>query len=222
MEYIEFKDVSKTFHVNNQTVHALIDVNLFIKRGEIVAFMGRSGSGKSTIINIIAGLLRFEKGSFLIDGNDLSCLKNRKLLEYRRKHIGMIVQEYALLEDETVFDNISLPLKLRKYPKETIIKMVDESINSFGLKEKSNIPVCKLSGGQKQRVGIARAMCYNPEILLADEPTAALDYTSEQEIMDCFIELNNKGTTIILVTHDQRIAEQSHRIVNISEGRIVG
>lgn len=221
MEYIELKNISKTFYVDKQAIPALNDVTLKIKKGEIVSLMGRSGSGKSTIINIIAGLLRFEKGEFLFNGENITRLNNSERLTYRRNNIGMVVQNYSLLDDETVYNNVALPLQIRKFSKKEIKNLVTETLGTFGLKEKTNIPICKLSGGQKQRVAIARAMCYEPQVLLADEPTAALDHVSEQEIMDWFLKLNKNGTTIILVTHDKTIAQQGNRIITLLDGKII-
>ncbi len=220
MSYIELINVEKTFHLNNQNICALNDISLSIEKGDLVSLMGRSGSGKSTLMNIIAGLISFENGNFLFEGKDMSCASNKERLLHRRKNIGMIVQNYALLEDETVFNNIALPLKLRKTLKNTISHTVKEMLDNFNLEEKRDIPVCKLSGGQKQRVAIARAMCHNPQVLLADEPTAALDAVSEQEIMKWFLKINNQGTTIILVTHNHEIAAQSKKIITLVDGQI--
>lgn len=222
MKCIELQNVTRSFSVNHDKIFALKEIDLSIEKGELLSVMGRSGSGKSTLINIIAGLLRADSGKVLFEGKSIDALSNKELLHYRRDNVGLIVQNYALLEEESVFDNVALPLKLRKASIATIKKTVAETLDIFNISDKSKVPICKLSGGQKQRVAIARAMCYKPNILLADEPTAALDIISEREIMQWFLKINNSGTTIVLVTHDPEIAKQCDRTIFLDNGSVSG
>lgn len=221
MKIFEFDNVTKNYFINHDKITALNEVSFSIDSGELVAIMGRSGSGKSTLINIIAGLIRPDYGKVYFEGKSFDSLSNRELLHYRRTNIGLIVQNYALLETETVFDNVALPLKLRGISKSTINNIVNETLNRLEIFDKAQVPVYKLSGGQKQKTAIARAICYRPKIILADEPTAALDRVSEQEIMQWFIKLHADNITIILVTHDSDISAQCDKTILFDNGKII-
>lgn len=220
-QLIILRDIGKKFaEPKSEPIVALQDVSLEIDRGESVAITGRSGAGKSTLLHILAALVRPEHGTYLFDDLQVQDLGDRGLLQFRREHVGFVPQMYALMDERTVAENVTLPLRLRRWPADKIAQAVESTLGRFGLANRMNALVGRLSGGEKQRVALARAMCSGPEVILADEPTAALDMESQMEMIDCLWELNEEGTTIVLVTHDERVAKRCMREVHMANGRI--
>lgn len=220
MELIKANDLSKTFGKKDATVQALEKVSVEINNGEYVAIMGKSGSGKSTLLNIIGGLMEMDSGEFYYKGTQLDFSKRKVVTDYRRSKIGFIVQYFALIDDLTVFDNIALSLRYKKMTKRQMKKEVESTLEDLGISDKAKAYPNELSGGQQQRVAIARAIIKKPEIILADEPTGALDEATEQDVLDLFGNLNKKGMTIVLVTHDDKVASCCDRIIRLRDGQV--
>lgn len=220
---IELKGISKTYYKGTSAqIKALCNVNLKINRGEMAAVIGASGSGKSTLLNIIGCLDVPDEGEYYFNGKAADHLSQSKLSEIRNKQIGFVLQDFGLMLDRTVYRNLSYPLIFNSKIKSKQFKEPSvNSLESVGLSARVNSKCIELSGGQKQRVAIARAIINEPEIILADEPTGALDSKTSAEIMELFKSLNEKGKTVVIVTHDPKIAEQCDRIVEISDGKIL-
>lgn len=217
MELLSLKNISKTYG-KNQKVFALKDFNLQVANGEMVAIMGKSGSGKSTVLNIISGIDRLEKGSYIFNGIDMSKISGDKITLFRRDNLGFVLQHFALIEDYTIYDNISLPLRLKKESKSEIRKRVIKIAKDLDIDRHLNKYPKELSGGEAQRVAIARAIINNPKLILADEPTGALDEENGERIMEIFKKLHKKGNTLIIVTHDPIVAKMCQRTVRIKDG----
>lgn len=219
---IELKNITKTYlRDTSGEVQALRGIDLKIPDGAMYAVMGVSGSGKSTLLNIIGCIDKPTSGEYLLDGESMEKLKEHKLYSVRNRKVGFLLQDYGLIEDKTVLENVIYPLVFSKgvgYFK--MRKKALAAIERVGIRELARKKVSKLSGGQKQRAAAARAIVNDPSVILADEPTAALDHNNADEIMGLFRELNEGGATVIIVTHDKRIAEMCDRVYNISEGRI--
>ena len=201
----------------------LKDVSLMINDGEMVAIIGKSGAGKSTLMHILGCIDDFEKGQYIFNGKDISKVNEKKSAAIRNSEIGIVLQEFALMEQYTVVENVIMPLFFtpksgRRSEKE---KRALEILKRLEMDEYAHKKVNKLSGGQKQRVAIARAMINNPSVLLADEPTGALDVKTTDEIMKVFRNLNKNGTTVIIITHDMEVAGMCDRIIEISDGKII-
>lgn len=216
---IELKNISKDFGSGEKAVHAVRDVSLSIGSGEIFGIIGFSGAGKSTLVRCINLLERPSSGSVFVAGQDLTAL-SAKDLRAARKKIGMIFQHFNLMPSRTVAGNVAYPLKGSGLSKEDIQKKVATLLELVGIGDKADAYPSQLSGGQKQRVAIARAMVNHPKILLADEPTGALDSKSGEQIMELFDSLNEEGVTIVMITHDPKIAAKAKRIVRIIDGEI--
>ena len=219
---IEIKNIDKTYNKGKANAfQALKDVSLTIEDGEMVAIIGKSGAGKSTLMHIIGCIDDFESGTYILNGEDISYIKEGKRAKIRNKDIGIVMQDFALVEDYTAIENVMIPLYFAKgkllESKKSIAK---KAVEKVGIGELASKRVNKLSGGQKQRVAIARAIVNNPSILLADEPTGALDVKTSAEIMGVFKELNEQGITVIIITHDMEVAEGCERVIEISDGRI--
>ena len=219
---IELKNIDKTYNKGKANAfQALKDVSLTIEDGEMVAIIGKSGAGKSTLMHIIGCIDDFESGTYILNGEDISSIKEGKRAKIRNKDIGIVMQDFALVEDYTAIENVMIPLYFAKgkllESKKSIAK---KALEKVGIGELASKRVNKLSGGQKQRVAIARAIVNNPSILLADEPTGALDVKTSAEIMGVFKELNEQGITVIIITHDMEVAEGCERVIEISDGRI--
>ena len=219
---IEIKNINKTYNKGKANAfQALKDVSLTIEDGEMVAIIGKSGAGKSTLMHIIGCIDDFESGTYILNGEDISSIKEGKRAKIRNKDIGIVMQDFALVEDYTAIENVMIPLYFAKgkllESKKSIAK---KALEKVGIAELASKRVNKLSGGQKQRVAIARAIVNNPSILLADEPTGALDVKTSAEIMGVFKELNVQGITVIIITHDMEVAEGCERVIEISDGRI--
>jgi len=221
MKLFSLTDVVKTYGSGDATVHALNGPNLEIEENTFLSITGRSGSGKSTLMKTLAGLIRPDQGSVYFRGAELSSLSWKNLLQYRRQNIGIISQSYSLLDDDTTFDNISLPLRLRHENRKEIQRKTMEIAEMLGIASKDSEPVRNLSGGQRQRVAIARALITQPAVILADEPTGALDRECERSIMEILKSIHTMGTAIILITHDMEIAQVCHQHIVIDDGRVV-
>lgn len=220
MSLIEVKNVKKIFGKEDNKVEALRGIDLKVEEGEMLAVMGPSGSGKSTLLNILGFLDKGTEGEYYFDGNDVSKLKDRELSLFRNKYIGFVVQNFALIEDYTISKNISLPLDYVKMSSKEKNKRVEELLKLMKIEDKGKRLPKELSGGQNQRVAIARALVNNPKVILADEPTGALDRKNGQEVMNIFKKLNEKGKTIIVITHDEKVASICNKTIYIEDGKI--
>lgn len=219
MNKIRLENINKFYGTEPNTVHALKNVTLDIKEGEFLAIMGRSGSGKSTLLKVLGGLTGIHSGEYYYGGKILTN-KEKQMSSFRNHHIGFIVQNYALLFDRTVYDNVELPLRYSRVSRNKREEMVMNTLEKVGIDNLAVRFPGELSGGECQRVAIARAIVNNPEIILADEPTGALDEETERLIMDIFINLNKEGKTIIIVTHDSQISYQLNKIIYLRNGEI--
>lgn len=220
MAFIQLNDIQKTFGKKDAQVDALRGITMELKEGEMVAVMGKSGSGKSTLLNIIGGLTSPTSGKYFFREQEMNTLGDTKRNQFRRENIGFIVQHFALIDDMDVYHNISLALRHRKMSRKEIKERVCQTAEHLGIADKLKAFPDELSGGQKQRTAIARAIVKNADLILADEPTGALDSQTAQEILKIFRMLNNKGSTLLIVTHDIGVAKQCDRIIKISDGRI--
>ena len=217
---IETTDISKVYRMGTEEIHALQSVTITIQRGEYVAFMGPSGSGKSTLMNIVGCLDTPSGGRYILNGKDVSNMSDNQLADVRNREIGFVFQSFNLLPRATSLDNVALPLIYAGYGKSERHEMAREALRSVGLAERAMHKPNELSGGQRQRVAIARALVNNPSIILADEPTGALDTRTSHEIMELFEALYARGNTIIMVTHEEDIALHAHRIVRLRDGLV--
>ncbi|MCA8831330.1 ABC transporter ATP-binding protein [Hymenobacter pini] len=217
---IQTTDISKVYRMGTEEIHALQSVSITIQRGEYVAFMGPSGSGKSTLMNIVGCLDTPSGGEYILNGKNVSNMTDNQLADVRNKEIGFVFQSFNLLPRATALDNVALPLIYAGYSKSERQEMAREALRNVGLAERAMHKPNELSGGQRQRVAIARALVNNPSIILADEPTGALDTRTSHEIMDLFEALYVRGNTIIMVTHEEDIARHAHRIVRLRDGLI--
>lgn len=215
---ISIKKLNKYY--SNGNFHALKDVSLEIKRGEIVAIMGASGSGKSTLMNIIGLLDSWETGEYYFNEQPMNSLRDDDYANIRNKKIGFVFQSFNLIQHKTVLENVTLPLYYAGINKNERTKMALDILKRLGIEDKSNSLPNELSGGQKQRVAIARALSTNPELILADEPTGALDSVTSLEIMKLLKEINQTGVTIIIVTHDTNVAKFAERVITITDGEV--
>ena len=219
---IEINNVNKTYNKGKvNEFQALKDVTVTIEDGEMVAVIGKSGAGKSTLMHIIGCIDDFESGTYILNGDDISYIGEGKRAKIRNKDIGIVMQDFALVEDYTAIENVMIPLYFTKGKLlESKKSIARKALEKVGIGELASKKVNKLSGGQKQRVAIARAIVNNPSILLADEPTGALDVKTSHEIMGVFRELNEQGMTVIIITHDMEVADACERVIEISDGRI--
>ena len=222
MSLLELQNVSKSYKTNDYTVHAVRRVSLSIERGVTVAFVGPSGSGKSTLLNIAGLVILPDKGKVLLNGEDVTNLSDAKCCALRNKTFGYVVQDFALIEDETVYHNIRLPLLYNKsIPRSEWKKRITEAAKALGIEDKLNRPVVKLSGGERQRVAIARSIVCGQPILLADEPTGSLDAENKALVMDLMLKLvKERGMTLVVVTHDREVADRCRRVVKLAGGRV--
>jgi putative ABC transport system ATP-binding protein len=218
---ISLQDITKIYHLGLLDVPVLNHVDLSIEEGEYVAIMGASGSGKSTLMNIIGCLDRPSSGLYLLDGTNLTTLDDDELADIRNQYIGFVFQQFNLLPRLTALANVMLPMIYADVSRTQRVKQATEALAQVGLIDRLQNRPNQLSGGQQQRVAIARALVNHPALVLADEPTGALDSTTSQEIMDLLTELNQQGTTIVIVTHDANIAAKTQRIIRMVDGVIV-
>ena len=218
MAYIEAKNIHKTFGKGDAAVHALRGASLSADKGEMVAVMGKSGSGKSTLLNILGGLMTMDEGELRVGGKKVDFRKKKYLLNYRRREVGFVVQYFALIDDMNVYKNVSLPLRYQGIPGAKIRQRTKKMLRNLGIEEKAKSYPGELSGGQQQRAAIARALVKNAKIILADEPTGALDEDTGNDVMKLFQRLKMKNRAIIIVTHDSKVAEYCDRIVYLRDG----
>ena len=212
---IKVQNIKKSYTVGTQKVHALRGINLSVEKGEFMAIMGPSGSGKTTLMNIIGCLDTPTSGKYKLNGSSVASLQDDELASIRNKEIGFVFQSFNLLAKNTTLDNVMLPLKYAGFNKKDAVLKAKDVIERVGLTDRINHAPAELSGGQQQRVAIARALVNNPSIIFADEPTGNLDSKTGVEVMSLFKELNSKGQTIILITHEDSVAQQSNRIITI-------
>lgn len=218
---LDLHDICKSYLQGKEPVPVLHDITLQVDEGEYLAIMGPSGSGKSTLMNIIGLLDKQTSGSYFFDGQDMAQCSDNQLSGIRNQKIGFVFQNFNLLPRQSVLENVALPLLYAGVRKKDRLVRAKEMLTRVGLEDRVNFKPTQLSGGQKQRVAIARAIVNEPSVILADEPTGALDTKTSAEIMELFKSLNHEGKTIIIVTHDMNIAEQCDRVIEISDGHVV-
>jgi putative ABC transport system ATP-binding protein len=218
---ISIENITKTYHLDTIDVPVLKGINLSIEQGEYVAIMGASGSGKSTLMNIIGCLDRPSSGQYFLAGQDLTTLDDDELADIRNQYIGFVFQQFNLLPRLTSLANVMLPMIYADVDKSQRVEQATEALVQVGLSDRIQNRPNQLSGGQQQRVAIARALVNHPALVLADEPTGALDSTTSEEIMNLLTELNQQGTTIAIVTHDANVAARTKRIIRMVDGVIV-
>ena len=218
---IEFKDIYKIYHMGDTEVHAIDGISLAVYKGEFVAIVGQSGSGKSTCMNIIGCLDVPTSGQYFLDGKDVSQMNDDEQAEIRNKKLGFIFQQYNLITKLNVLQNVELPLLYAGLSEKEQEERALASLERVGLREKAQNMPAQLSGGQQQRVSIARALAGDPSIILADEPTGALDSRTGKEVLGFLKKLHKEGNTIVLITHDNTIAAQAERVIRIQDGRVV-
>ena len=218
---IEFQEVSKVYHMGDTDVWAADHISMQIRRGEFVAIVGQSGSGKSTCMNIIGCLDVPTSGTYLLDGNDVGHMNKNQLAEIRNRMLGFIFQQYNLLAKLTLLENVEVPLMYAGVPRAERRERATKALERVGLGDKLKNRPTQLSGGQQQRVSIARALVGEPAVILADEPTGALDSHTGREVLRMLQELHDAGNTVVLITHDNSIATQAQRIIRLEDGRVV-
>jgi len=218
---VSLQDIHKTYTTGTNELHVLKGINLEVDKGELVAIMGSSGSGKSTLLNIIGMLDTHDTGTYELDGRIIRNMSEKKSARYRNSHIGFVFQSFNLISFKNAMENVALPLYYRKISRKKRNKMAMDVLEKMGLKEWADHTPNELSGGQKQRIAIARALISKPKVILADEPTGALDSTTSFEVMDLFKEINQEGVTVLIVTHENDIAHRTDRIIKLHDGAII-
>ena len=226
MALIELKNIHKNFMMGEENIHALNNINLSIHEGELTSIVGTSGSGKSTLMNIIGLLDLPSTGQYYLDGVNTTEMSDDELSKYRNQKIGFVFQSFNLLPKASALKNVEMPMQYassynKNLTDSTIRKMALETLDKVGLSSRIHHLPNELSGGQRQRVAIARALVNNPKILLADEPTGALDSKTSEEILNLFSELNSHGVTVIIVTHDTNIAKRCRRVLRMTDGLLL-
>ena len=217
---IHIENMKKIYNPGENEVRALDGIDLDIEKGDLVAIVGHSGSGKSTLMNMLGCLDTPTSGKYVLDGQDVASMTDNQLADVRNKEIGFIFQGFNLISNLDAVGNVELPLVYRGVSKNERKQLAMEALNSVGLEDRMKHKPNEMSGGQQQRVAVARAVAAKPPIILADEPTGNLDTKSTQEIMEILKELHRSGRTVIIITHDEEIASQAHRVIRILDGRI--
>ena len=222
MAILEVHNLKKIYtqRLGSVRVTALSNVTFSVEKGEYIAIMGESGSGKTTLLNILAALDKPTSGSVLLDGTDITSIKEKNIAKFRRDNLGFVFQEFNLLDNFTIRDNILLPLVLMGMPQDKMFKRLAPTAKNLGITDLLDKYPYEISGGQKQRTAAARAMITDPKILLADEPTGALDSKSSDELLSLFADFNKQGQTILMVTHSVKAASRANRVLFIKDGEI--
>ena len=218
---LQLNKISKKYKIGDSTLEVLKGINIFIKKGELIAITGSSGSGKSTLLNIIGILDEYESGSYWLDGKLIKNISDKEAAYYRNKYIGFVFQSFHLIDYKTALENVELPLFYKRVKRKERRKLAEQYLWKVGLGDRLEHLPSELSGGQKQRVAIARALVTNPELIIADEPTGALDSKTSQEIIDLLKAFHQEGKTVIVVTHEKEIAWQCDRIIHLEDGKII-
>ena len=218
---IEIKDLHKSYHMGSNTLHVLKGINFNVKEGELVSIMGSSGSGKSTLLNILGMLYEADQVTYKLEGVEIKNLNEKIAANYRNKFLGFVFQSFNLITYKSALDNVSLPLYYQGLKRKERTERALHYLEKVGLADWAEHLPSELSGGQKQRVAIARALASTPKVLLADEPTGALDSTTSYEVMELIQNINDEGKTILVVTHEHDIANMTKRIVHLRDGVIV-
>lgn len=217
---IELKNISKSHSINNISQKILENISLNIESDDFISIIGKSGSGKSTLLNIISCIDKFDTGELIINRTNISNYSDDELSEFRNRNVSIVFQSFNLISYLTIIENVSLPLVYQKISKKERDSLAKKIMEEVGLKGKEKSYPYMLSGGEKQRVAIARALINNPKVLIADEPTGSLDSLNSENIMSLFHNINSKGIAIILVTHDQKVAQKSKKIYRLSDGHL--
>lgn len=218
---IEIKKLHKSYPIGKDSLHVLKGIDLHIKEGEFVSIMGSSGSGKSTLLNIVGLLDVHDEGEYYLNGQLIKDMNEKKAAQLRNKFLGFVFQSFNLISYKTALENVALPLYYKGMKRKERLKVALEYLEKVGLKDWAHHLPNELSGGQKQRVAIARALVTKPKVVLADEPTGALDSTTTDSVMDLLKDINDEGMTVFVITHEEEVAEQTKRIVRLKDGVII-
>ena len=218
---IQVKDLHKSYHMGSNSLHVLKGINFDVKEGEMVSIMGSSGSGKSTFLNILGILDEADSGSYILDGVPIKNLNEKIAAKYRNEFLGFVFQSFNLIGFKSALDNVAMPLYYKGMKRKERLELAAHYLEKVGLADWSHHLPNEMSGGQKQRVAVARALVTNPKILLADEPTGALDSKTSYEVMELIQEINSEGKTVLIVTHENDIANMTKRIINLKDGVVI-